>query len=461
MASLTDNDKIVIEWDLYGILGRKPESTKSELKKGQREQALIWHPDKWMSATDVEKKKAADIYEKVGKAWEFLSHEDKRKEYDNRAAGRAERKRKLAADDEFTRKLKEDLQRREDNAKKGVQEKKRRTEEESSRAASADIIAQMRRAGKRQPSSIPLFMNGRHHHHHHGGGAGGCGGIGMNGNIIGQLARRTASAISAFKTKSSSDDKDTAPSSPPYDNTTNDTASSPAEDEGATLKVKWEKRSSSDKIDEPTAEWFKTTFGSGNNNGLTDVRMVGKRSALLMFSTTRAAVTALDQAAKWPHLSISIASELSSSSTTKRSSSNIGGTGGVTPSTTNVPPVAGRQPSWPGSSTMGRTSSTTPMFYATPGSTSTTGTTSGVRSSSGAANFFARAGSMGTTQRSAPVDDDDYEAQTLARMASMAAKRAAAAAAGTASGTSATPSTATTNGTNNDKASSAPSVIIL
>jgi DnaJ family protein B protein 9 len=62
--------------DYYGILGVKKDATKQEIHKAFRQMAKKYHPDK------NKDKSASDEFIKIFKAYETLSDEKKRKEYD-------------------------------------------------------------------------------------------------------------------------------------------------------------------------------------------------------------------------------------------------------------------------------------------------------------------------------------------------------------------------------------------
>lgn len=65
--------------DLYEVLGVKKDATKHEIHKAFRQLAKKYHPDK------NKEKNAQDEFIKVFKAYETLSDEKKRKEYDDRS----------------------------------------------------------------------------------------------------------------------------------------------------------------------------------------------------------------------------------------------------------------------------------------------------------------------------------------------------------------------------------------
>lgn len=72
-----------INQDYYAILGIKRDATKQEIHKAFRQLAKKYHPDK------NKDKGASDEFMKIFKAYETLSDEKKRKEYDDQLNGQA------------------------------------------------------------------------------------------------------------------------------------------------------------------------------------------------------------------------------------------------------------------------------------------------------------------------------------------------------------------------------------
>lgn len=68
--------------NLYEILGVSNTATKEEIKKKYRECAKKFHPDKFATASDIEKQKAEKIFTQINNAYSVLSDDEKRKEYD-------------------------------------------------------------------------------------------------------------------------------------------------------------------------------------------------------------------------------------------------------------------------------------------------------------------------------------------------------------------------------------------
>ena len=67
----------------YKTLGVAENASQEEIKSAYRKLALRWHPDRWVNGTEEEKKKAEDEFKKVAEAYNVLSDEEKRREYDS------------------------------------------------------------------------------------------------------------------------------------------------------------------------------------------------------------------------------------------------------------------------------------------------------------------------------------------------------------------------------------------
>ena len=65
--------------DYYKILGVSRKASQKDIKKAYREAALKWHPDKHK---EEDKEKAEKQFQQVAEAYEVLSDEEKRKQYD-------------------------------------------------------------------------------------------------------------------------------------------------------------------------------------------------------------------------------------------------------------------------------------------------------------------------------------------------------------------------------------------
>lgn len=68
--------------DYYKILGVDKKASADDIKKNYRKLSLKWHPDKWASKSDKEKKTAEEKFKDIAEAYSVLSDENKRKQYD-------------------------------------------------------------------------------------------------------------------------------------------------------------------------------------------------------------------------------------------------------------------------------------------------------------------------------------------------------------------------------------------
>jgi molecular chaperone DnaJ len=82
------------EKDYYSILGLTDEDKKlrgkdfnDKVSKNFRKLSLKWHPDKWVSASEEERKAAEEKFKEISEAHSVLSDENKRAEYDARSSG--------------------------------------------------------------------------------------------------------------------------------------------------------------------------------------------------------------------------------------------------------------------------------------------------------------------------------------------------------------------------------------
>ncbi len=68
--------------DYYEILGVSKDASESEIKKAYRKAAMKYHPDKFSSSSESEKKDAEDKFKEINEAYEILSDAQKKAAYD-------------------------------------------------------------------------------------------------------------------------------------------------------------------------------------------------------------------------------------------------------------------------------------------------------------------------------------------------------------------------------------------
>lgn len=70
------------EKNFYDILGVSKDASQDEIKKVYKELALKWHPDRFAGKSEKEKAEAEEKFKEISEAYNVLSDEEKRKEYD-------------------------------------------------------------------------------------------------------------------------------------------------------------------------------------------------------------------------------------------------------------------------------------------------------------------------------------------------------------------------------------------
>ncbi|MCQ2175805.1 MAG: molecular chaperone DnaJ [Bacteroidales bacterium] len=68
--------------DYYEVLGLQKGASADDIKSAYRKAALKWHPDRWVSGTDAEKKTAEEKFKEASEAYSVLSDPDKKAKYD-------------------------------------------------------------------------------------------------------------------------------------------------------------------------------------------------------------------------------------------------------------------------------------------------------------------------------------------------------------------------------------------
>lgn len=69
--------------DYYKILGVEKTASDDDIKKAFRKLATKWHPDRFASKSEKEKKEAEDKMKEINEAYSVLSDKEKRQQYDN------------------------------------------------------------------------------------------------------------------------------------------------------------------------------------------------------------------------------------------------------------------------------------------------------------------------------------------------------------------------------------------
>ena len=68
--------------DYYEVLGLQKGASDEEIKSAYKKMALKWHPDRWVSGTDEEKKTAEEKFKEASEAYSVLSDPKKKAQYD-------------------------------------------------------------------------------------------------------------------------------------------------------------------------------------------------------------------------------------------------------------------------------------------------------------------------------------------------------------------------------------------
>ncbi len=68
--------------DYYGLLGVGKNASDEELKKAYRDLAKKYHPDRFSTAPEAERKAAEEKFKEINHAYDVLSDKDKRAAYD-------------------------------------------------------------------------------------------------------------------------------------------------------------------------------------------------------------------------------------------------------------------------------------------------------------------------------------------------------------------------------------------
>ncbi|KAG5331861.1 DJC17 protein, partial [Acromyrmex charruanus] len=108
----------ITQMDLYGLLGVEPTASMPEIKKAYRKKALTCHPDK-----NPDNPRAAELFQELSRVLEILTDANARAAYDQAIAARKQAKERVRQFDAKRKKLKEDLEAREEAYKRSLDPK--------------------------------------------------------------------------------------------------------------------------------------------------------------------------------------------------------------------------------------------------------------------------------------------------------------------------------------------------
>ncbi|XP_078134284.1 dnaJ homolog subfamily C member 17 isoform X1 [Sander vitreus] len=131
--------KDILQMDLYGLLGVESTATTKEIKKAYRQKALTCHPDK-----NPDNPKAVELFHQLSQALEVLTDAAAKAAYDKICTAKKQAEERTRKLDDKRKKIKLDLEAREQQAEAQSQEEVQNTrtlEEE---------IARLREEGSRQ-----------------------------------------------------------------------------------------------------------------------------------------------------------------------------------------------------------------------------------------------------------------------------------------------------------------------
>ena len=72
-----------MEKSYYDILGVKKDASKDDIRRAFKKLSVKYHPDKHINDSEEDKKKAEEKFKEINEAYETLSDDKKRQEYDN------------------------------------------------------------------------------------------------------------------------------------------------------------------------------------------------------------------------------------------------------------------------------------------------------------------------------------------------------------------------------------------
>ena len=72
-----------MEKNYYDILGVKKDASKDDIRRTFKKLSVKYHPDKHINDSEEDKKKAEEKFKEINEAYETLSDDNKRQQYDN------------------------------------------------------------------------------------------------------------------------------------------------------------------------------------------------------------------------------------------------------------------------------------------------------------------------------------------------------------------------------------------
>lgn len=141
-------DADLVKLDLYALVGADPNGTKKDIKKAYRKKALLLHPDK-----NKDDPKAGDRFDQLQKAFQFLTDDKKRENYDNIRRCKESRKRRLEEQNAGRRDSQKDLERREALAAKEKLNVQRQSEAERAKFQTKREIDELLKSGLLKPNT--------------------------------------------------------------------------------------------------------------------------------------------------------------------------------------------------------------------------------------------------------------------------------------------------------------------
>ncbi|XP_031825421.1 dnaJ homolog subfamily C member 17 [Nomia melanderi] len=140
----------LIDRDLYEFIGTTNSATTQEIKKAYRKKALSCHPDK-----NPNNPRAAELFHELSRALEILTDASARAAYDKVINAKHQAKLRAREFDAKRKKLKEDLEAREDAYKQSLYPKSSRNNDEDKLRAE---IERLRKEGSKQVEEEVAFM---------------------------------------------------------------------------------------------------------------------------------------------------------------------------------------------------------------------------------------------------------------------------------------------------------------